>query len=223
MIIMASKYKNKIIDETTILNDTINEFLEKLIDKKPTPGGGSVAGMVAALGQGLVMMVSHYTIGNEKYSDVQPLVLKAMELGNNYLEKFKKLIDEDIEVYQMVRDAYKLPKETEEQKVERKKTIDDALTKAMQTPMTVLEYSLKGIELINEIYTKFNINLISDLGVACKLFESSAYSAYLNILINEKSLVKDGKYVNSEYALDVCNNKIRKMSDEIFSKIAEIM
>ncbi len=213
--------------DNNILLESMNKFLDDLSSNKPTPGGGSVAAVVGALGEGLVLMVSNFTTGKEKYKDVQNLVNEAIELGNNYLDKFKKLTLEDIEVYQKVRSAYKLPNETDEEKTIRKHEINKKVHEALLTPLSVLDYCEKAMDLLEKIYEKFNMNLISDFGVACKLFEASAYSAYLNIIINENSLTKDYKEQNNinygANAYDLCENKIKKISDKIYKDIVEML
>jgi len=213
--------------ENNILLESMNQFLDDLSSNKPTPGGGSVAAVVGALGEGLVLMVSNFTTGKEKYKDVQNLVNEAIELGNNYLDKFKEFTLEDIKVYQKVRSAYKLPNETDEEKTIRKNEINKKVHEALLTPLLVLEYCEKAMDLLEKIYEKFNMNLISDFGVACKLFEASAYSAYLNIIINENSLTKDYKEQNNinygAKAYDLCENKIKKISDKIYKDIVEML
>jgi len=213
--------------ENNILLESMNQFLDDLSSNKPTPGGGSVAAVVGALGEGLVLMVSNFTTGKEKYKDVQNLVNEAIELGNNYLDKFKEFTLEDIKVYQKVRSAYKLPNETDEEKTIRKHEINKKVHEALLTPLLVLEYCEKAMDLLEKIYEKFNMNLISDFGVACKLFEASAYSAYLNIIINENSLTKDYKEQNNinygAKAYDLCENKIKKISDKIYKDIVEML
>jgi len=213
--------------ENNILLESMNQFLDDLSSNKPTPGGGSVAAVVGALGEGLVLMVSNFTTGKEKYKDVQNLVNEAIELGNNYLDKFKEFTLEDIKVYQKVRSAYKLPNETDEEKTIRKHEINKKVHEALLTPLLVLEYCEKAMDLLEKIYEKFNMNLISDFGVACKLFEASAYSAYLNKIINENSLTKDYKEQNNinygAKAYDLCENKIKKISDKIYKDIVEML
>jgi len=45
---------------------TIKEFLEKIASEFPTPGGGSVAALSAALAASLTEMVANLTIGKKK-------------------------------------------------------------------------------------------------------------------------------------------------------------
>ena len=89
-------------------------------------------------------------------------------------------------------------------------------------PFEVIEECEKAMDLLYRIYDKFNMNLISDFGVACKMFESAAYSSYLNVMINEKSLTKDGSLPNTKKALEMCE-KIKKQSDEVYDFVVKYM
>ncbi|HHJ07011.1 MAG TPA: methenyltetrahydrofolate cyclohydrolase, partial [Anaerolineae bacterium] len=54
-----------------IQNQSVQDFLNALSGKSPTPGGGSVAALNGALGAALVSMVCNVTIGKKKYADVE--------------------------------------------------------------------------------------------------------------------------------------------------------
>ena len=49
----------------------LDEFLNVLSSKAPTPGGGSAAALSGTVGASLVAMVANLTIGKKKYVEVE--------------------------------------------------------------------------------------------------------------------------------------------------------
>ena len=56
---------------TEIKDNRIEQFLEALASQSATPGGGSAAAIIGAMGAALVSMVCNLTIGKKKYAEVE--------------------------------------------------------------------------------------------------------------------------------------------------------
>ena len=54
-----------------IKDKSIQVFLDELASKASTPGGGSAAGVMGAMGAALVSMVGNLTVGKKNYEDVE--------------------------------------------------------------------------------------------------------------------------------------------------------
>lgn len=174
--------------EIDFLDYSIDEFLDVLSKAIPTPGGGSVAGLVGCLSLGLMNMVSNYTLNKEKYINEQNLVIDSLKKINKLLEKMKELIMDDVNAYNLVSNAFKLPKQTEEEKQYRQNEIIKATKEALIPPFEVCVSSFETLKLLDSIYDKFNINLISDFGVSVTLIKACFDSGYLNYYINAKAI-----------------------------------
>lgn len=167
---------------------TIKEFLEKTYGKDPVPGGGSVSALCGALAASLGEMVTALTIGRKKYADVEQEMLQyapQMELARR---KFLDFIDEDAEAYQMVFDAFKLPKDTEEEQKIRHDMIQKATLHAAMIPLRVAETAVGIMGAIFEIGSKGNRNAVTDACVAMMCARTAAWAAILNVRINLTSL-----------------------------------
>ena len=163
---------------------TIKEFLEKTYGKDPVPGGGSVSALCGALAASLGEMVTALTIGRKKYADVEKEMLEyapQMELARR---KFLDFIDEDADAYQMVFDAFKLPKETEEEQKIRHDMIQKATLHAAMIPLRVAETAVGIMGAIFEIGSKGNRNAVTDACVAMMCARTAAWGAILNVRIN---------------------------------------
>lgn len=214
---LNSKLDERILDlslKLDLLDDSIEEFIDKLSSNSPTPGGGSVAALVGSLGIGLMNMVTNFTINKEKYANYQELASDTLVQLDIILEKMKSLVIDDIEAYNKVSKAYKLPKDTDEDKKIRSSEIEIATLNALIPPYKTALLSCDAVKILENVYDKFNKNLISDFGVACELFKASFDSGYMNFYINAVSIGLDkvSIYVNKIESM-------RKYIDEICPKI----
>ena len=103
-------------------------------------------------------------------------------------------IDKDSEAYECVFLAYKLPKETDEEKAERSRVIQEATKQAALVPMMVAEEVEAVMETIIYVAHKGNQNAVTDACVAMMAARSCLLGALLNVRINLTS-IKDEAFV----------------------------
>lgn len=195
---------------------TIKEFLEKTYGKDPVPGGGSVSALCGALAASLGEMVTALTIGRKKYLSVEREMLEyapQMELARR---KFLDFIDEDAEAYQLVFNAFKLPKETEEEQKLRNEEIQKSTLHAALVPLKVAETAVNIMGTIFEIGSKGNRNAVTDACVAMMCARTAALGAILNVRINLAGLDDKDKVQELE-------NKCMALQDEAQVKEASLL
>ncbi len=174
---------------------TVAQFLDELASKAPVPGGGSGAALAGALGAALASMVGNLTVGKSKYADVQEEVKNLLAQTEALRARLTDLIEEDIAVYYKLSAAYKMPRDTDEQKAARTEAIQAALHDATQPPIAIAEACVEVLHLSKSMAEIGNVNAVSDAGVAALLAEAALRSAALNILIN-LGAIKDEEFVN---------------------------
>jgi len=167
---------------------TLNDYLESLSSKAPTPGGGNVSAFSGVLAANLAIMVCNLTIGRKKYVDVETEISEAKNQLEKFCDRFSKLADEDNKAFDKVMDAFKLPKETDDEKLNRRNKIDEATIGAAEVPSEVINVCREVLPHIRLIVNKGNQNSLSDSGVAASLINTAAEGAFLNVLINCTSL-----------------------------------
>lgn len=167
---------------------TIKEFLAKTYGKDPVPGGGSVSALCGSLAASLAEMVTALTVGRKKYADVEEEMLKYAPQMEAARRKFLDFIDEDANAYQVVFDAFKLPKETEEEKKVRNEAIQKATLEAAMVPLRVAETAVGIMDAIFQIGSKGNRNAVTDACVAMMCARTAAFGAILNVRINLSGL-----------------------------------
>ncbi len=176
------------------INQPMSQFLDDLASGAPSPGGGSAAALSGALGAALISMVCNLTIGKEKYKDVEADVKAILDRSESLRRDLTELMDADTQLYGKVIGAYRLPKNTEEEKAARLAAIDNALKEACGVPMRIAKCCAELVELCVPAAAKGNVGAISDIGVAVLAAEAGLVSAKLNVNINLGS-IKDTAFV----------------------------
>lgn len=167
---------------------SVETLLEKTESSAPHPGGGGISALTAAICVGLDRMVHAISVTGKKYkrlseedrADFDRAVQEMKEDQNRLME----LAVEDGYAFQKVLDAMKLPKDTEEEKAERARAMEEGYLHAMSTPFEIAEI---GVSLLKQQYqlAKWASPMaISDIAVATELLRASVHAVLYNIDIN---------------------------------------
>jgi len=104
------------------------------------------------------------------------------------LEEGLNLATEDSEAFDKVVDSFKLPKDTDQLKSERRDAIRSATLGAAEVPYRTAVSALHLLKLLPELAIKGNPNAASDVGVASLLASAALKGAIFNVEINLQSL-----------------------------------
>ncbi len=173
---------------------SVEEFVREVASASPAPGGGSVAALAGAQGAGLLSMYCNLSQNRDKLGDIVDTLLKAGEEARFLKVKLLEAIDEDTLAFNQVMDAYRLPKDTTEQKDIRIKAIQDAAVYAAEVPLQTARGCLRVLSIVGEVVAKGNPTAITDLGVANLQGYSGLIGACYNVKIN-LGMIKDAAVV----------------------------
>ena len=181
--------KHKIIEErfmkpTPLASMTVDSFAKELASNSPAPGGGSVAALAGAMSAGLASMVAALTFDKKGFEELKPDMEKAGVTAQEVMAGQLAAIDSDTAAFNMVMDAFSMPKETPEQKAARAKAIEEANKGATMEPLWTLERTIPSLECAAITAEQGNPNSLSDAGVAGLMGRAAAWGAYYNVLIN---------------------------------------
>jgi methenyltetrahydrofolate cyclohydrolase len=165
---------------TAIEHMTLDELLERIGSKSPTPGGGAVASIVTALAASLARMVVAYSHGKKKLAAHEPLHAEALNRLSELTEQAVRLAEADAKAYAALNELWKL----DESDARRQREWAGAVEAAIDAPMQVLATCVAVIELLEKLAGKTNPMLNSDLAMAAILAEAGARSAAWNVRIN---------------------------------------
>jgi methenyltetrahydrofolate cyclohydrolase len=166
----------------------IPTFLDDLASGEPIPGGGSVAALEVAMAAALLAMVSNLTIGRKKYADVQDRAQAVLEEASKLRSRSTALIDEDAQAYGRVAEALSLPRDTEESKQRRGRTVQAALKGAVAPPLETMRLASRAASLAESLVAFGNSSAASDVGTAAATALAAYRSAELNVQINLASI-----------------------------------
>ena len=180
-------YLDKITNKNGKLIDlSSRSFSHEVSRETPAPGGGSVSSYVGALGTSLGGMVANLSCNTRGWENKVDIFSKKAYEINQLREKLLSLVDEDANSFNSIMEAYKLPKDSEENKQIRSKAIKDATLYAAQIPLNIMLESYNSYEIIEFLAKEGNQNSLSDSGVACLCVQTAIHGAYLNVRINLK-------------------------------------
>lgn len=206
-----------------LTNLSCRDFAIELASKKPVPGGGGAAALVAAMGASLNTMVANFSIGKKKFIDCREKHEDLIKRGEALRDKLIELVDKDAELFEPLSRAYGMAAGSEEEKKLKEETMERCLKAACSAPMETLVYAYDAILLHEEIVDISSKNIISDVGVGVQCLMAALNSAYLNVLINLNS-INDADYVAAE------NEKAQRLvlegnkaANDIFEKVVKIM
>ncbi|NJD21378.1 MAG: cyclodeaminase/cyclohydrolase family protein [Melioribacter sp.] len=203
------------------ITKTLQEYFNELSSNSPTPGGGNVAALCGTLSASLGIMVCNLTIGKKKYVDVESEMIRLKEKIENLQKGFIELGQKDNASFDKVMEAFKLPKETEQEKNLRAKAIEEATIGATSAPMEVIQSSKTLLPILEIIIDKGNKNSLSDAGVAVALTRTAANSAYLNVLINCSSLSNQTIANELKKTADILIEEVIRTSDRLFEQVVK--
>ncbi len=197
----------------------VNEFVAEVASSNPAPGGGSVSALAGSLAAGLVNMVVNLTVGKEKYQEHESELKELKAEAEKLQAKLLHYVDEDTKSFNDVMEAFKMPKDTDEQKAARSKAIQDGMKKAAELPLEVAKCCLEALKFSETVVEKGNSNCLSDGGVGCLMAVAGLKGAIFNVQINLGS-IKDEEYKQSiEAKIKELEEEAEKISQRVIEKV----
>jgi formiminotetrahydrofolate cyclodeaminase len=202
---------------------TIEQFTDELSSKAHIPGGGAVAALSGACAASLIAMVLNLTIGKKGFEEhdekLKPVLDEAIRLRDDMLGGMKR----DADAFDSLMACYKLPKETKEEKIERKKTMQAAFKAAAGEPLATMKKARAMLDSIGELIPITNPNLVSDLGLAAINAVACSKGALLNVFINLPS-IKDEDFVKrAEADIETTQDNIDEVLQDILDDVYSVI
>jgi formiminotetrahydrofolate cyclodeaminase len=202
-----------------IENSSVQTFLDQLASRESTPGGGSAAAIMGAMGAALVSMVCNLTIGKKNYAAVEADLKEVLQESEALRQRLTGMVSDDVRVFNQVMSAYGMSRDTEEQKSARGAAIQAALKDATEVPLACAKACAEVIDLSRAAAEKGNLNVISDAGVAVMAAYGALKSAALNVYINVGN-IKDRDFAEGMRSeLDSLLDRYEAAAQEVFELV----
>ncbi|NLY46364.1 MAG: cyclodeaminase/cyclohydrolase family protein [Tissierella sp.] len=180
-----------------LIEMSLRDYIAEAASGNPTPGGGSVSALVGSLGSALTQMVGNLTFDKKSYAELNGEIKDKLQKNFKILEDkmniLSNLVDEDSKAFDDVLVAFKMPKDTEEEKTARTSAIQAGYKHALEVPLKSAEECLSILKLQSVFASFGNVNAITDVGVGALLAYAGIEGALLNVKINLLS-IKDQDY-----------------------------
>ena len=203
-----------------LVNMNLTDFADETASESPAPGGGSIAAYCGAMGISLGTMVANLSAHKRGWDDRWEEFSEWAEKGMAYQNTLLDLVDEDTNAFNKIMDAFRLPKDTEANKVKRQEAIQTATQYAILTPFKVMETACNSMEVMKAMAEFGNPNSVTDAGVGALCARTAVIGAFLNVKINcgdceDKDFVADILERGQQLVDDACalENEIMKITN----------
>lgn len=159
---------------------TIELFLDATAARQPTPGGGAVTALTAALAAAMGEMVIQYSIGKKGLEAYAGELRPVLSQFHRAREILVQLMAEDQSAYA----AFSLAKKLPDGSAERAAQFPLALQACIRVPQAIAATAVSMLELSDRIINFVNPHLLSDLAVCCDLAMATARCAAYSVRAN---------------------------------------
>jgi len=196
------------------VDKSIKYYINSLAAKTPTPGGGSVAALMGALGCGLLSMVANFTLAKKGFNGYKDRAKRAVKKSEEIRKKLIELIDKDAQAYEKLSNALK-------SKQMSAPGLQAAFKSAVMPPLKVCQDVHKAARLTLDLAYVSNKSIVSDISVAIYALDAAFEAALVNIYANLR-YIKDKRYTLAKtQAVSSMHKDMKMIKTEVLSKIKE--
>lgn len=175
---LDSDNSNRLVDMNLVA------FANETSSESPAPGGGSISAYCGTMGAALGTMVANLSAHKRGWDDRWEEFSKWAEKGLAFQNELLRLVDEDTNSFNRIMEAFRLPKDSEEEKAKRAEAIQAATKFAIETPFKVMETAYNSMEVMHAMADFGNPNSVTDAGVGALCARTAVIGAFLNVKIN---------------------------------------
>ena len=190
------------------MKKNIDAFLKVLDSSDNSTGGGTASCVAGSMAAGLVGMVARLSMGKAgllSTAHYEGIAMRAEELARALFDGGRI----DSEAFAVVSSAFKLPKETLEQKQARILAIQQGMVHCAEVPLANARRCREVDSLAAKLAEKFNVNAASDLQCAQYLAAAGLKGCAANVRINLSSIKDPAVVARIEGELvDVLSGKV---------------
>jgi formiminotetrahydrofolate cyclodeaminase len=166
----------------------LSAYIDEVAAGTPAPGGGSVTAVVGALAAALGEMVTHLTLGREKYAAAEATLRPARDRLAALRSSLLESAAADETAYQSYRDAANLPRTSDGERTARADAMQQALIAATDVPLAAARSAHEVAKILQSIARDGNPHVRSDAALGALLAEAALRGALLNVRGNAAML-----------------------------------
>ena len=190
---------------------SLREYLDSVASDAPTPGGGSVAALTAALAAALGSMVTSIASRTSHDPNLQALAAVCTQSRT----RFAQLAEADEQAFGRVMDALRLSKDIPA----RVEQLEASLEEAAAVPLDVVETCQRLLTALQQLAVLASRHCVSDVGAAALLGLAAARACLLNVHINASFMRRAGASQAWSRAADTAEHQVQQLCDRIMSDV----
>jgi formiminotetrahydrofolate cyclodeaminase len=172
-------------------DETIAGFLGKLAARTSVPGGGATAALHAAQAAALLGMTARYS-DSPQHADHADTIAMIIAEADRLREASADLIAIDGEAFGAVAQAYRLPRDTDEQRASRASAIGAAMVTASSPPAELIGIGTRLVELAELLQPVVNRTVAGDVAAAVQAVRAAIVTSQVNIEANLSGVTDPG-------------------------------
>ena len=185
----------------------IRDWLDAAARKQPTPGGGSVTALVAALAAAMGEMTLNYSTGRKGNSpEAEQVLCENLAELTRARQLLLQLMVEDQAAYAELTATRKL----DDSDPDKPRRVADSLAAAIRVPQAIMAAGVSILGAAERVAPHANKWLLSDLAVCCELALAAVRCGGHNVLVNLSELAPGDRAA------------IREEVDQVISRAAAL-
>lgn len=197
----------------------LEDYVKAVASGAPSPGGGSVAGLVGALGASLGCMVSNMTIAKAR-TPVAPELTAALESLDRVSARLLDLSQEDAGAYAAYIAATRLPKSTDDEKAARKAAQQSALHHAADVPLATATACREVLEHLGPVAAHGTRHALADCAVGAWLAVAAAQAGLINVRVNADMMTDAERQHAYRERVDVIEADLETRKEAILAEVS---
>lgn len=193
----------------------IGSYLEALASEQPAPGGGSAAGIVAALAASLAEMVVSLT--QDASDDMIAAKASLTELRTRALE----CAHDDELAYSGYIETLQMPKSSIEERSARKKAMTAAAEQSARVPLALAIVALEIINALELVIHEGNTMVLSDANAAIVLAQATVDVCDINVRANLPYIKDEALAADIKESIEAAGEMIVHLAAERRAQISD--
>lgn len=196
---------------------TFGAFLEALRARTPAPAGGAAAGLSAAVGAALLAMVARYTTG-ERYADREAEMRELIDELAGLERRALEAVRADEAAFGAVAAAYRLPRQTEDERTARSTAIQAAMVGATAPPLLLAGLCARLARSARILAERGHQPIVSDVGTGAACVAAGADGTLINLAANAAALRDEhvrARLLDACVSLQRSRDDLRRLVDEV--------
>lgn len=172
-------------------DESIGSFLGKLAARTSVPGGGATAALHAAQAAALLGMTARYSDSPQNAEHSEAIAMIIAE-ADRLREVSADLIAIDGEAFGAVAQAYRLPRDTDEERATRASAIAAAMVTASSPPAELIGIGTRLLELAELLQPVVNHTVAGDVVAAIQAVRAAVVTSQVNVEANLSGVTDPG-------------------------------